>query len=359
MRHWLLLCFLLFWSSAAMAHMLPKQNATINVKEKSAFCVVSVPASALKGVDDDGDGLISNIEIQKHTAAIQQQFDAGFHLSSDVGNGKQIFSWVMPPQTDDTLVSDYVVILHRSDFAEPPKSVSVDLDLFGTKVGEGQMTVKATLNTISEVAILKPDGATHQFFRGKLTIFGDFVRVGIDHILTGYDHLLFLLTIVVAAAGWRYWLGVVTSFTVAHSITLTLSTLDIMRIPANIVEPGIAASIVLMALLNLYRPAAVMDKRRMWTRVALVFACGLLHGFGFASAIGAIAVDSGSQFATLAGFNIGIEIGQFLFLATIMLLTWAVGKIWRPQFAARIPQLASAVAAVFGIFFLAQQTGLV
>lgn len=359
MRQWLLFCFLLLWSSTAMAHMLPKQNATINVKGKSAFCVVSVPVSALKGVDDDDDGRISSVEIQKHTAAIQQQFSAGFHLASDVGRGKPVFNWVMPPQTDDTPTSDYVVILHRSDFAELPKTVKIDLGLFGTKAGERQMTVKATLNNVSEVAILKPNGAAHQFFRGKLAIFADFVRIGIEHILTGYDHLLFLLTILVAAAGWRYWLGVVTSFTIAHSITLTLSTLDILRIPANIVEPGIAISIVLMALLNLYRPAAIMDKRRMWIRVGLVFACGLLHGFGFASAIGAIAVDSGNQFATLAGFNIGIEIGQFLFLAAIMLLTWAVSKVWRPQFAAKIPQLASVVAAVFGLFFLAQQTGLV
>lgn len=343
--------------TVAWAHMLPKQNATIKITGTSAFCVVSVPVSALSGVDDNGDGLLSAAEIRKHAPEIQRQFEAGFQLSNGGARGVSMFSWVAPPQGDDPLHNDYVVVLHRSDFTEVPRSIRLATTLFGAATGEGQLTVKATLGEVSEVAMVSPDGPEYQFFRGKLALFTDSVRVGVNHILTGADHLLFLLTILAAAAGWRYWLGVVTSFTVAHTITLSLSAFDLVQVSSPIVEPGIAASIVLMAVLNLKR-ATPGDARAAIARVALVFACGLLHGLGFASAIAEMLTGSSNRFITLAGFNLGIEIGQFLFLAGVMMLTFVAGKLARAQLVARIPQVASVVAALLGTLLLARQASL-
>lgn len=341
-------------AGTAYAHLLPKQTATMNILERSAFCVVAVPVSALVNVDDDGNGLVSLAEVQRHTNDIQQQFAARFHISNNGQAAVSVLSWVMPP-VDDGTESDYVVMLHRANFDADPTNPQVVTDLFGTKSGEGQMTVKATHvvngNKVSEVAILESDTRSHVFFKGTWSTFTDFVRIGVDHILGGVDHLLFLLTIIVAAAGWRYWLAVVTSFTIAHSITLVLSAVGTVRMPASIIEPGIAASIVVLALLNL-RKAQDDSRTSVRARIGIVFACGLLHGFGFSSAIGNMAVDTGSRLATLAGFNVGIEIGQFVFLGSVVVLA-ALVRRWMPsptRFSMRfsLPQVASAVAVTVG-----------
>jgi hydrogenase/urease accessory protein HupE len=343
-------------ASPARAHLMPKQNATLNIVDRAAFCVVSVPASALRGVDDDGNGLISKAEIQRHTNEIQAQFEAQFHLRSNGQAGVSALSWVSSPDTDGSEPEhDFVVIMHRVNFDEVPQHPELSTDLFGTRPGEKQLTITATRGTgaaqITEVAILEPAARTRIFFRGHWAVFVDFVRIGLSHILTGPDHLLFLLTIVVAAAGWKYWVGVVTTFTIAHSITLALSALGTLRVPASVVEQGIAGSIAIMACLNLYL-ARSTERSATLRRIGVVFACGLLHGLGFGSAIGAMSADTGNRIATLAGFNIGIEIGQFAFVAVTLILGTAARRIVPRSPRVTLATSTSIVAAVCGLAML-------
>lgn len=147
----------------------------------------------------------------------------------------------------------------------------------------------------------------------------------------------------------------VVCFTVAHSITLALAAFGVVRIPAKMVEPGIAASIVIMALLNLGFSGS--SKRSLSTRgrIAVVFGCGLLHGFGFSSAIGSMAVDTGSRIATLAGFNLGIEIGQFAFLASAMLLMVMARRYLNSPQRFSMSTVASILAAVLGAAMLLER----
>ena len=180
--------------------------------------------------------------------------------------------------------------------------------------------------------VLTPARTTHVFFRAPLQVLRDYVVVGAAHILGGTDHLLFLLTLIVAAAGWRYWLGVLTSFTVAHSVALALSVFGLVRVPPTIVEPLIAASIVLMAILNL-RPHAPSTASAPSHRIALVFACGLLHGLGFAGSMADMGLHGAYRVTSIVGFNVGIELGQALFLLAIL----ALGLVW--QQVARTPPL--------------------
>lgn len=346
------LAMLIGLAAPAAAHLMPAQTATMNLVGDTAYCVVSVPASALNGVDDDGSGGVSQVEIAQHARDIALQFDRRFHVTDDGQAGTPVMTMAWSPQTEGPPVDTaYVVVLHSVRFAAPPKNPSVTTDLFGSGAGEGQMTMTARRDgreETAEVAILRPGASEHRFFRGAFATFTDFVRVGIEHILTGPDHLLFLLTIIVAAAGWRYWLGVVTSFTIAHSITLTLAALGVVRVAPAIVEPGIAASIVLMAVLNLWRDGA----REARARVAIVFACGLLHGLGFASAIGAMAADGTHRLATLGGFNVGIELGQFAFLGAVVALAMLVRRTAAVPPAFALPQLASVTAGVLGAVML-------
>ncbi len=339
----------------AWAHLLPRQTATLNVVDKAAFLVVSVPVSALKGIDDDGDGRVSPVEIARHRGAMASQFDARLHVLDNGQRGTAVLTWVLSPNSDANDPTDYVVVLHRVNFPAAPEHPELIADVFGTGADERQMTITATHGEgaakITEVAILDAQTPGHVFFRGPLALFADFIRVGIIHILTGYDHLLFLLTIVSAVAGWRIWLGVVSSFTLAHSITLVLSALDIVRISPRVIEPGIALSIVVVALINLYAP----NHTRYWPRIAIVFGCGLLHGFGFASAISALAVTGTSRIATLAGFNLGLEAGQVLFIGAFALIVLALRRAGRGSIAERLPRAASLAAAVLGMVLLMQR----
>jgi hydrogenase/urease accessory protein HupE len=174
--------------------------------------------------------------------------------------------------------------------------------------------------------------------------------LGVEHILTGPDHLLFLLTILIGAAGWRYWLGIITSFTVSHSITLSLSVCGILHAPARLVEPAIAVSIVLMALHQLLYPNTLA---RWW--IALVFGCGLLHGMGLASALTDLGLDRAHRLGTLAGFNVGVELGQFIFLAAVLVLLSLGHRLPRPTGVSLSPRLPAAAAAVLGTIMLVQR----
>ena len=177
---------------------------------------------------------------------------------------------------------------------------------------------------------------------GRWTQFATYLNEGIWHIWTGFDHILFLLSLLLPAVlvrergCWRTSdsfraafvdvAKVVTAFTVAHSITLTLAALSIVVLPSRLVESGIALSVVLAALNNLYPMVAS-------GRWIAAFGFGLLHGFGFAGALHDLGLPAGSLALSLFGFNLGVEAGQlaivivFLPLAFLLRSTWAYRRV--------------------------------
>ncbi|MEP6505303.1 MAG: HupE/UreJ family protein, partial [Betaproteobacteria bacterium] len=196
-----------------------------------------------------------------------------------------------------------------------------------------------------------------------------FVREGVHHILIGYDHILFLLSLLLPAVWIRSrtvdprtaiartrWvpaqdmrlalanvLKVVTAFTVAHSITLALSVLDVVNPPSRWVESTIAASVVLAALNNIW---PLISEAR-WK---LTFVFGLVHGFGFASALKDAGLAQGALVGPLVGFNVGVEIGQLCIVAVVLPLAWSLRstRTYRGAFAAG----SLAIAAVAGLWFV-------
>jgi len=137
------------------------------------------------------------------------------------------------------------------------------------------------------------------------------IRMGVAHILTGWDHLAFLLALLLGARQWKGVILATTAFTVAHSITLALATLDVVAPSARFVEPAIAASIAFVAFENAARSAPAPR----W-RIAFVF--GLVHGFGFAGALRELGLASERIVPTLLGFNLGVEIGQIGVIAVAL-----------------------------------------
>jgi hydrogenase/urease accessory protein HupE len=173
-----------------------------------------------------------------------------------------------------------------------------------------------------------------------------FFRLGVEHILTGYDHLLFLLALLLRGGRLLSLLKIVTAFTIAHSITLGLAVLGVVTIPGRVIEPAIAASIVWIAIENLLRRDAPSQR---WL-VSFVF--GLVHGFGFASAIEPLALPPARLALALLGFNLGVEAGQALVVALLLpLLLWMRGRSWEP----RVVRAASLGVAVVGLGWLVQR----
>lgn len=138
-----------------------------------------------------------------------------------------------------------------------------------------------------------------------------YVAVGVEHIFLGYDHIAFLIAIVLWAR--RLWpvVKIVTAFTLAHSITLSLAVLHIVVIPSAIVEPAIAASIVFVAVENFFS----RDVNRRWRAT---FAFGLIHGFGFASALQEFGLPRESIVPALGAFNLGVELGQIAIVSLVI-----------------------------------------
>lgn len=174
----------------------------------------------------------------------------------------------------------------------------------------------------------------------------DFVKLGIEHILTGYDHLLFLVALLATARGAWSVVRIVTAFTLAHSVTLSVAALGFVTIPDRIIEPLIAATIVWVALENLF--AAEPDKRRwIWS-----FGFGLVHGFGFASVLGELGLRGATLVRGLVGFNVGVEIGQLIFVAVFLpALMW----LSRGRGARLTPRIASLAVAAIGSYWLVER----
>jgi hydrogenase/urease accessory protein HupE len=193
-------------------------------------------------------------------------------------------------------------------------------------------------------------GAAHSNFQ----VATHFLAAGVEHIFLGYDHIAFLIAIILWAN--RLWpvVKAVTAFTIAHSITLSLAALDLVRIRSTIIEPAIAASIVYVAVEN-------FTTREVSKRWRETFLFGLLHGFGFASALEELGLPRAKLVTALAAFNCGVEIGQVLIVAAAFALLSAIDR-WQISGASkpvRSPVLVHAVSfaiVVLGSYWFVSRT---
>lgn len=178
------------------------------------------------------------------------------------------------------------------------------------------------------------------------TGFVGYLLLGIEHILFGFDHVLFVLALIMSGGRLVSLLAIVTAFTLAHSVTLALSVLDIVTVPSSIVEPLIALSIAYVAAENILNKGAVS---RRW---AVSFLFGLVHGFGFAGTLREIGLPADGLLAALVGFNLGVELGQAAIVAlAVPVLLWTGRFAWARPLATTI----SAVILVAGLLLLIER----
>lgn len=186
---------------------------------------------------------------------------------------------------------------------------------------------------------------------GQWETFLQYIPVGFDHILPkGLDHILFVLGLFFFSTRLGPLLWQITAFTLAHTVTLALSSLGYIALPGSIVEPLIAASIVFVAVENIWAKGTLSA----W-RPAIVFGFGLLHGLGFASVLGEFGLPEGAFIPALIGFNIGVELGQLTVVgvAALLLWTWAKRESW---YRTGIAIPASVAIAAVGAYWVVERT---
>ncbi len=206
------------------------------------------------------------------------------------------------------------------------------------------------LDGSSQVERLTPAAPSFVVARvpSKLDVAGTYLHLGVEHILLGIDHLLFVLALLILVDGRKRLIGTVTAFTVAHSLTLAAATLGLVHVPQRPVEAVIALSIVFVAgeIAHARQGRPGMTQRWPWI-VAFVF--GLLHGFGFAGALSEIGLPQQAIPLALLVFNIGVELGQLLFIAAALALAALVSRtpIPQPAWAWRLPAYGIGSMATF------------
>jgi hypothetical protein len=186
-----------------------------------------------------------------------------------------------------------------------------------------------------------------------------FMKLGLTHIVEGYDHLLFLFCLLIAGGSFRHFLVVVTAFTVGHSVTLGASVLGYISLPSSLTETLIAFSIVLAALLNLRWLDSDADSAEeistMKSRGLMAGGFGLIHGLGFAGILKEIGIEGSGVIAPLLGFNLGVELGQLVLVVFFFPVLMAINK-WDK----RVPFLkgCSILAAVIGGYWMFERMGI-
>jgi hypothetical protein len=336
----LVLCGALLGCTPVQAHLIAAQKGTLNFVGQNAFLVLSVPVAALQGVDDDRDSRLSKAELTAHFEAIGAQIKSGVQL---MGSGgplplQVVMLDIASPDTAPGQAATHLVVLGRFELAQngaapdvPVAVLSNDLrlrfSLFGTSTEEQAQDLTITRDKETQWMRLSPSGSEKSVLPGRGIVFLQYLRTGALHVLSGADHMLFLL--VVLSSGWGVvaLLGALTCFTAGHALTLVACVLGGVSVADRIVEPAIAATIIGMACFDLWSRRRLHVVPAAW-RLVLVFGCSLVHGMGLAGALqGLTQWPSGSApFAlALAGFNVGIELAQIC----VALLVLAAARLFR------------------------------
>ena len=236
--------------------------------------------------------------------------DARLALSPLFSGKVEIIAPMVSRPTGDAMIQTW-----RIRAIDPLAGQTVRIDGLESTLTDALVRVEfADGNVWVERLTPRAPAATIPALQTGLVVAAIYVRQGIEHILFGFDHLLFVAALMLIVRDWRVLVKTITAFTLAHSITLTLATLGWVTLPAGPVEAMIAFSILLVAaeIVRMERGERSLTISRPWV---VAFAFGLLHGFGFAGALVDLGLPRGDIPLALFSFNVGVEIGQLIFIA--------------------------------------------
>jgi hydrogenase/urease accessory protein HupE len=306
----------------AYTHDMSRSESRIDIDGREVRVEFKMNLLELGYVDKKGTGFISYDELD----------DSIGRIYSDI---KQHYVLRAPELPDSITLVRYGVIEEHVvemelvyQFPEAVKQLSVSSTLADITQPFHQHLTSANLNGDTYEAILNRENPTATFAtqdKGALRTFRSFLRLGVTHIFTGFDHLAFLVGLLIVTSNLGSLLKIVTSFTVAHSITLALATLDIVVLPSRLTESVIAFSIAYVALENL-------SGKRAMERYRITFIFGLVHGFGFSNVLREMDLSRSHLALSLFSFNLGVELGQIAFVLILFpLVLYMESSRWRRQ----------------------------
>jgi hypothetical protein len=292
------------------------------------------------GLDADGDGAITWVDVlSKHDEIAAYALSRLTIASRETRCPTQASRHLIDNHTDGA----YAVLLFTMTCQTAIDTLRADYRLLFDLDAQHKGLLRLTHGQQTTTAIFSQESPTHQFTIGEISIWRQaqqYAHEGIWHIWLGYDHVLFLLALLLPAVlrrvadRWEatpdflsaFWevLAIVTAFTIAHSITLGLATVGLIALPSRLVESAIAASVVFAGISNLY--PVLVHRRRL---VAFFF--GLVHGFGFASVLSDLGLPKGSLALSLVSFNLGVEVGQLAIVAMFLPMAYCLRKSWTYQ----------------------------
>ncbi|MCC6850425.1 MAG: HupE/UreJ family protein [Deltaproteobacteria bacterium] len=291
--------------------------------------------------DVDGDGVTTDAEVRSRYPRLARRFAAA--LAVEAGGVP------CPLTLSDSAVEPNELVRFRLTGPCPdvtPVRVVVRLPALTAVEGQNLATIRAGGALAEHVFTTTDHEVVLDAARvGVWPAFRRFFVLGVEHIATGYDHLLFLVALLLVGGGLRSLVAVVTAFTVAHSVTLSLAVLDVVALPARLVESAIALSIAWVALENL-----LLDRPR--GRWRITFAFGLMHGFGFASILRELHLPREGLIASLLAFNLGVEAGQ---LAVVLVTFPAISAIERSAHRRTLVAVASGAILVMALWWFGER----
>jgi hydrogenase/urease accessory protein HupE len=304
---------------AAMTHLNLKFSdnnitATLNLQELTLREVTQF------AIDADGSGHITQIEFENSWPLIDSLLQSTFWFEV---NGEVIVPTFTPTEYVGDVEITNIVLSTNFSVADVGEDFSVHSDLFLESGNPNHKTfiVVDGFGADSLHYVLSEKNRDYLLhLPTQFETLSSYTALGFDHVLEGYDHLAFLLALLFGVASLRKLIYAITAFTVAHSITLAFSALDILSLPSAFVEPAISISIIAVLVAHLKQGLQNSNP------AIPAFAFGLLHGFGFAGVLGDIGLASNAKVMSLLGFNLGVEFGQLAFIIPVITCAYLARK---------------------------------
>ena len=327
-------CFALalFVSFHAVAHNPDTSYARITITPREVICKFTydlLTLSRITPLDVNEDGQLSRAELETAMPAILRflRQRVYFDLNEREAEFAEADPVVWPDAASVTIPkSDFgqrlVNITFRNPMLSAPEDVTVTFDFF-EKLGEAHTVLGAfEWNGREDEVIFTRFEPDYLYDTGCVTPIGEqlgqYFKLGVKHIFLGYDHIAFLLALLFVRR-FTDLLKIITAFTVAHTITLALAVLQIVRLSPQLVEIGISITIMYVAAENLFTGQPVY-------RWLLTFGFGLVHGFGFASVLRELGLPTGGLARSLLSFNLGVEAGQIVIVGSLWPLLWWLNR---------------------------------
>jgi hypothetical protein len=289
------------------------------------------------GLDANNDGIITWGELKSLQAPIASYLLSHLTLQAD---GKACATRAVEHLVDDHSDGAYEVLRFTADCVSPPQILQVGYDFFFDLDPQHRGLLRVEAHGKTHVAVLSPNQKTWRLEGDTVSwarTFLDYFNEGVWHIWTGFDHILFLCALLLPAVlshrsgrwmavtgfgeAFRNVLKIVTAFTLAHSITLSLAVLGFISLPSRLVESAIALSVIAAALNN-FRPVV---QGRLWM---VAFGFGLVHGLGFANVLTELGLPADALAVALVSFNLGVEAGQLAIVSAILPAAYLCRHSW-------------------------------